>query len=52
MAKRKPKAPPGSYWRGDTLWGRVKISAATSDGRYTQVTRRLRERAARLARTG
>ena len=25
MARRKPKAPPGCYWRGNTLWGRIKV---------------------------
>jgi integrase/recombinase XerD len=25
MARRKPKAPPGCYWRSDALWGCVKI---------------------------
>src|SRR5688500_16714973 len=25
MASRKRKAPPGCYWRGNSLWGRVKI---------------------------
>jgi integrase/recombinase XerD len=25
MANRKPKAPPGCYWRGDALYGRVKL---------------------------
>ena len=24
MAK-KPRAPRGSFWRGDSLWGRVKV---------------------------
>jgi integrase/recombinase XerD len=23
---RRPKAPPGCYWRGDTLWGFVKVN--------------------------
>ena len=26
MARRKPKAPAGCYWRGNTLWGRIKVS--------------------------
>ena len=26
MAKRKPKAPPGCYWRGPALWGRIKLN--------------------------
>jgi integrase/recombinase XerD len=25
MARRKPKAPAGCYWRGNTLWGRLKV---------------------------
>jgi integrase/recombinase XerD len=26
MAAKRPKAPAGCYWRGNTLWGRVKIN--------------------------
>jgi integrase/recombinase XerD len=25
MATKHPKAPPGCYWRGDTIWGRTRI---------------------------
>lgn len=25
MSKRRPKAPPGTFWRGDTLYGRTRI---------------------------
>jgi integrase/recombinase XerD len=26
MAARKPKAPTGCYWRGDTIWGRRQVN--------------------------
>lgn len=26
MAKGKRKAPPGTYWRGETLWGRIQVA--------------------------
>lgn len=27
--KRKPKAPAGCYWRGNVLWGRIKVRGRT-----------------------
>jgi hypothetical protein len=32
MAKRRPKAPTGCYWRGDTLWGRVRKAGGPAGG--------------------
>jgi integrase/recombinase XerD len=32
MAKRRPKAPIGCYWRGDTLWGRVRKAGGPAGG--------------------
>jgi hypothetical protein len=43
----KRKAPEGTFWRGDVLWGAPRYVARTSNGRYAQTIQRLRKLGAR-----
>jgi hypothetical protein len=51
---RRPKAPPGCYWRGPVLWGRVKIAGCrtawslhTADPEVASLRREARARTLR-----
>jgi hypothetical protein len=54
MTARRPKAPPGCYWRGPVLWGEVQVrgrrvrwSLATDEPKVAALRREARARTLR-----